>query len=94
MGGRGGGGRGGEVGITYVGAYTFLGPGSVTIVMFDVCLFFSLHSYRRDRSTFIACPHSTRVNFSGSTNSSMTDKESRLYNNSSFINNVLSDSNQ
>ena len=35
MGGRGGG-RWGEVGITYVGAYTFLGPGSVTIVMFDV----------------------------------------------------------
>ena len=32
----GGGERWGEVGITYVGAYTFLGPGSVTIVMFDV----------------------------------------------------------
>ena len=30
------GGKWGEVGITYVGAYTFLGPGSVTIVMFDV----------------------------------------------------------
>ena len=36
VGGGGGGGEWGEVGITYVGAYTFLGPGSVTIVMFDV----------------------------------------------------------
>ena len=84
MGGGGRGGRWGEVGITYVGAYMFLGPSSVTIVMFDVCLFFFFHSYRRDRSKFTVCPHSMRVNFSGSTNSSMTDKESRLYNNSSF----------
>ena len=50
--------------------------------MFDICLFF--HSYRRDRSTFTACPHSMRVNFSASTNSSMIDKESRLYNNSKY----------
>ena len=41
-------------------------------------------SYRQDRSTFTACPRSTRVNYSGSTNSSTTDKEGRLYNNSSL----------
>ena len=41
-------------------------------------------SYRQDRSTFTVCPRSMRVNYSGSTNSSMTDKEGRLYNNSSL----------